>query len=395
MRTMKSIILTILCGLVCAALLLDSAGVRSAAAEAIQLCLNTIVPSLFAFIALSTFAVSCGLVRSRFGIFVLSVLGGYPIGAKLLSQGTKGQRSLIKSERERMLAYCFCPSPALLLVLIPRYAVYVWLSNVIACALFAVLDCFCTGKSACRGSCALSSNSRNSRTVGELLVSAVTETGQALVRICLMIVAFAVMTRLLEFAGVMGLLPTAAYGVLDITMLTKTAPLPLPLVAALTSTGGLCVLAQISAVVGRRLSLRRFFLMRIPIALVSLAVCCGLTAGLTAQALAEDKMPLIPPPASGSWVASVCLLMMSLILIKEVVGEEKWVGKTAKSAAAAVSAASKESIATCAPSSIADTVPLSKTCKEPQRTDRSSSPELRIPTILKVLQQDRTSPTQR
>lgn len=93
------IIVTILFGTLC---VLDSANVVTAAAAAVNTSATIIIPSLFAFMALSTFLINSGLYQIIFkplywllksfiklseeemSIFLLSMIGGYPVGAKLL-----------------------------------------------------------------------------------------------------------------------------------------------------------------------------------------------------------------------------------------------------------------------------------------------------------------------
>ena len=108
-------------------LILDTKHAVSGACAGIDICLKTIVPSLFPFLILST--ALCALAQDmRFNIFakilspcrlpdgaetifIISTLGGYPIGAKLISDAYS-RKSLIKAEAEHMLMFCNNAGPA-------------------------------------------------------------------------------------------------------------------------------------------------------------------------------------------------------------------------------------------------------------------------------------------
>jgi hypothetical protein len=279
----------------------DSRGISVAVFESIQLCLNTVIPSLFAFLALSTFLMSSGIIKGEVAIFILSMLGGYPVGAKLIADS-----SLTKERKQHMLMYCFCGSPVFLIALIPHnnLGLYIWLSNVSACVIFAILS----NASSLTYSKAKSHKSEikiNSR----IFIASVTSAGTTLYKVCIMIVAFGVITRLLEL---MGLTSSILYSLVEITNVMTVQENP-AIIATLTSIGGVCIIFQVYAICGGKLSLRRFLYARIPIAALSSGICFLLTKGLATEAIAEEHR--IEATSGGSMVASICLLIMTLILL--------------------------------------------------------------------------------
>ncbi len=111
------------------ALLLFPASVRASAAQGISSCLTVLVPSLFPFMALASFAVNSPaarvlgrplgpLVRWVFrlpeccgAVILMSFLGGYPAGARGVSLLLE-QKQVTPAQAGRMLLFCVNPGPA-------------------------------------------------------------------------------------------------------------------------------------------------------------------------------------------------------------------------------------------------------------------------------------------
>ena len=107
-------------------LILDSTTAAQGAADAVQLCIRTAIPSLFPFFVLSGYLVPhiSQLRISGFGkllriptgwesIFLLGCLGGYPIGAQCVAQSYASGK-LDKQQAQRMLGFCTNCGPSFL-----------------------------------------------------------------------------------------------------------------------------------------------------------------------------------------------------------------------------------------------------------------------------------------
>lgn len=107
-------------------LILDSAAAMTAAAEAVELCLRTAVPSLFPFFVLSGILVPyvsrlrleglgslLGIGPGWGSLFLLGCLGGYPVGAQCVAQ-SYSSGTLEKDQARRMLGFCTNCGPAFL-----------------------------------------------------------------------------------------------------------------------------------------------------------------------------------------------------------------------------------------------------------------------------------------
>lgn len=108
-------------------LILDAGTAARGASEGIQLCLQTVIPSLFPFFVLSSY-ITTGLsgqtlrflspvakwLRIPAGseqFWLVGLLGGYPVGASVLSQAHR-DGILSKGDYSRMMAFCSNCGPA-------------------------------------------------------------------------------------------------------------------------------------------------------------------------------------------------------------------------------------------------------------------------------------------
>jgi len=106
--------------------------------NALSLCLQVVIPSLFPFFVLSTLINECGVSEMLSRLFtplmarlfhlsgagasavVLGMIGGYPVGAQCINQAYF-QGSLSKEDAERMLAFCNNCGPAFLFGIVSLY----------------------------------------------------------------------------------------------------------------------------------------------------------------------------------------------------------------------------------------------------------------------------------
>lgn len=123
-------------------LILDSRSALSGAQAGIELCLCSVIPSLFPFIVLTGMLASVvsggnfrflhplgkllGIPRGSEGLFLTGILGGYPTGALAVHQAWKcGQ--LRKNDAQRMLAFCSNAGPAFLFGILGSKFPQIWM----------------------------------------------------------------------------------------------------------------------------------------------------------------------------------------------------------------------------------------------------------------------------
>lgn len=94
-----------------------------------MLCIKSLIPSLFPFVIITTMLNSqlqgystsvlapigklCGIPRGQESIFLLGILGGYPVGAQCIYQSYQ-QRTIDKKDAIRLLGFCNNAGPSFL-----------------------------------------------------------------------------------------------------------------------------------------------------------------------------------------------------------------------------------------------------------------------------------------
>lgn len=141
-------------------LILDAKTGIQGAAEGLALCIKSIIPSLLPFFVLSILITNSlagkrirvlqpleRLLRIPKGsgsIFLIGILGGYPVGAQSVAQGHKNG-SIRKIDAQRMLGFCSNAGPSFLFGIIAckfsgmEYAWALWLIHILSAVLVGIL----------------------------------------------------------------------------------------------------------------------------------------------------------------------------------------------------------------------------------------------------------------
>lgn len=320
--------------------------VSSAISEAVADCLEVIIPSLFAFTVLAAYLQKSGLYRAALrpltfplskllrtdeeicALIILSNIGGYPVGAKLLSESVRSGR-LSERDAGRLLCCCFGSGPSFVIGLA---GMRVFGSAAIGGALYAALllsTLIVALFVRSRGEFTLRGKPAPLSLGSDSLISSVTDAARVMFTVCAMITAFSVVTRLAELTGLSALARRlfAALGagenaenifpaLLEVSRVKALVPSGkwvIPLCAGLLSFGGVCVLLQVAALKGR-VPLRAFLLSRVPAALLSAAL------SLPALLLPQSAVPAVSDGTavrafSSGGMLGFCTLMMCGILL--------------------------------------------------------------------------------
>lgn len=141
-------------------LILDPTTTQQGAADGISLCIRTVIPALFPFLVLSSILTNAlqgnqsrilhiigKILRIPDGyesIWLIGLLGGYPIGAKCIADAVS-QDGLSHLDAERMLRFCSNAGPAFIFGLgihlfgDLRYAFLVWGIHILSSVVVAFL----------------------------------------------------------------------------------------------------------------------------------------------------------------------------------------------------------------------------------------------------------------
>lgn len=323
----------------------DTADAGAAVSGAVERCLATVIPSLYAMMIVSGLIVKsgacsvCGRLTGRAGrfifgmdtevfpVFLFSMAGGYPVGAKMLiSLYSDGKLS--KHRTELLSGVCFGAGPAFVAGCIsgqlygtPTAGHIILISTISANLITAFALSFVLRKSA-----ETSAAPQRFRLSGSMLTDCISSAGRSMAEICFTIAAFAVFSGMLDSSGIM-----AAFGndlrrqtVLTFLDVTAAGELPrgnytlLPLLSAAVSFGGVCVLFQIASIFSGKLSMLPLILTRAAASALSFGICRLIMPFMlrneTVTAAVTASVHRAPSP-----VPSVMLILMTFAVLRETV----------------------------------------------------------------------------
>ena len=300
-------------------LILDSRTALKGAQEAIELCLSSVIPSIFPFLVLSGILMPamCGINVPFFrplsrilgiptgteGIFLTGILGGYPTGAQAVHQAWK-QGQLSKDDAQRMLGFCSNAGPSFLFgILGTKFSDHwmlwaLWIIHILSAMLVAIV----LPRNSCANRCITPAFHV---TLTQSLKKAVVTMGY----ICGWVMLFRVMLAFLD-RWFLWLLPVdvrvSVYGFLELANgccsgdLISSAGMRFILISGMLAFGGICVAMQTASVTDQ-LGMGHY----IPGKL--LQTCISIFLSMIVQ--------LLVFPASEKVVVSPAFLLMFLILI--------------------------------------------------------------------------------
>lgn len=303
-------------------LILDSSTALNGASEGIELCLRTVIPSLFPFFVLSSLLTGAigdsspkilhplwrklGIPPGSEAILLTGLLGGYPIGAKCIADAVR-QGRLNPLDGARMMAFCNNPGPAFIFGIAGSMFDHPWTGWIlwgiqVAGALAVALILPGSGGKAIEPA----------KITPTSLPAALKGALQALSGVCGWVVLFRVAIAFLD-RWVFWLIPEVTRvilcGLLELTngccMLTEIPNQGLRFIicSGLLAFGGLCVGMQ-TASVAQGVKLRWY----LPGKLLHCLICMGMAAAVQGMFPGDTRMTLPPAVLPG-------ILMLAGLLV--------------------------------------------------------------------------------
>lgn len=307
-------------------LILDGKTTLSGASEGVNLCIKTLIPSLFPFFLLSTMltgalsgqtirllrpiASACKIPKGAESLLAIGVLGGYPVGAQNVAQ-LHGSGQLSGEQAARMITFCNNAGPAFLFGVLgsmfsdSKYPWLLWLIHISSALLVGML------LPGSRTEGAVRPLSR-SVTVTDALAQAVKVMGL----VCGWVVLMRMMLAFLEH-WFLWLLPPVARVVIAGALELSNGCVRLPcieneglrfiLASAMLAAGGVCVSLQ-TASVAQEIPLRLYFPGKLLQCGISVLLSCAVQFLFPAQ-MRQNCSVIMP-------IAAVCSFLSFLILKK-------------------------------------------------------------------------------
>ena len=306
--------------------------IKSGAAEGLRLCAGVVVPSLFPFSVVAFFICMSGVLRygqrclgrvtrailglswSEFGVFLMSLISGYPIGARLVSQMYNGGE--ISRERARqLLMFCVNAGPSFIIIAVgngmigyKNAGVILFASHITA----AVIICrIVTLK---RVSIAKPCTKVAWAPLSDCFVKAVASAANGMFSICAFVVLFSVVCELIRIMPVSAAAKDIICCFAEVTSGLAGANVSIPLISFFLGFSGFSVIFQVMASVGEiGFSFVSLVLSRLAHGVVSFVICklllCAFpvsTETVSNGVVAAYNANLLSPPA----IAALCLMLV-------------------------------------------------------------------------------------
>lgn len=264
----------------------------------IFVCINVIIPSMFIFMVISSYILSSGLYRklfsplyyifkrllkideSLFSVFFLSLIGGYPIGIKLLSELIAQNKNYYAiAEKSIGFLYCISPSFSITMFGIGLYGniqagLIIYISNVLSNLIIAILwSRLCNLKMDIKTDISISAKG---------IIDSIHSSSEALIKICAIIIFFNSFITIFEciLNDIGFIMPQYIKSFLEISNVLNTdnaSVSSLPFISALASFGGFCVLIQCLSFINNNFNLKYFFVSRLFSMLLSYIISSFIT----------------------------------------------------------------------------------------------------------------------
>lgn len=332
----KTALMWILSGLSLAMLMIFPAQCRAGAVNGVFLCIQVLIPSLFPFMVLSSYLVCSGLsskLPDSFGkisekifglpkeclaVILLSIIGGFPVGAKGINTLYK-EKIINTKQAEQMAMFCVAPGPGFLVtyagcsMLGNKAAGYILLvSQILSFTITAVVSKITTKKKTTNNT----SEFKKVHFTPNTMVIAVTDAIKSCAIMCALVVIFGAICEI--FITLTESLPQFAFitAIIEITNGIKflSAQNSLVLISAMCGFGGFCVHFQIFAILGNiKISKVKFYIFRVLTALLNTGftyiLLLAFPQAKTVFSTAKTSQPAFNKGISGCIALIICCVV--------------------------------------------------------------------------------------
>lgn len=276
--------------------LIYSKDITLGVSKGIDICLNSLIPSMYIFMILGSFInyskidkqigmifnfLSVRLFKVSgeiFSIFFISAIGGYPVGVKIISDKIR-QNEISSIDGQYLLNFCVYCSPAFLIsaVSIPlwndiRIGFVIYISQIISGLLIALICGFN------KKSIIYAKENNIKTTFANNLIDAVNSATKSILVMSSFVVLFYAFFSLLEKLSISQFHLNIIKGVLEVTCGCKSIQnMPflssVILVSIFTSFGGICVIMQLSALLYKcKINIINFVIIRVIFSIISTCI---------------------------------------------------------------------------------------------------------------------------
>lgn len=334
---LKYSVLVSVCLLFCVLLTVYAPQSKSGVSQALSICSQTVIPSLFPFIFLSCFMIESGVFNRNFkllnrlsfalfnqpqcavGVFVMSALGGFPVGGKMTKQLYE-KEYLTQNQAKRLLLFCVNPGPAFAVGVLGlslfgsvKIGYIIYSSIVISNITIAFFSRFIADFEEAKAP---------ERVKSELygaFVRSGSNAASSIISVCAFVLVFACLESLLDAVIDSETAVDVLSGTLEVTtgcerLARFSSP---PLLAGVTAWGGISVHCQIADCIKKvGLDVKLFLTARLLSASMSLVICDALLKLFPTEIAALSASAGISATVSeSSFPISIAMLLTSCVFL--------------------------------------------------------------------------------
>ena len=343
-NTIKRIIKVLFVSAIVTVFMLKPLETIQGAKQALELCFSTVVPSLLPFMTVSAYVLNSDVLTvfgkmseklSRFlfdlpkeawVIFVMSMLGGFPVGARLIADSVqKGRLSL--NQAKRMLLFCVNPGPAFVVNIVgvsmlgsPRAGVIILVSLCLSSLVTGIISrVFNNGEKSPHFSAFFDTSSP--------LVTSVKESINAIIGVCGWIVVFSALLGAVNSFPFDETMKQWLNMVAEVTggCGISVRIFPLPVTVLILGWSGICVHLQLMTYISAcKLKYKHFAVARIFNGVVSMAISFVLFRIFPCEtSVFSNAGEILPRAVSVSVPATAGLLFLSALVILDLAPKRK------------------------------------------------------------------------
>ena len=351
MKKMKEYCISIFIVVYLLLLIAYSEEIANYAIKAIQTCIYSIIPTLYIFMITSDFIITSNIYillskpfalisryifripEQLFPIYIISNVGGYPIGAKLISD-LQENNTIDSKTAQDMMSYCYMSGPAFIFGIVGtqifsniNIGIIIFLSIVAANLVIAVIiglkhpipECYSTPIT-------LNITLQN-------IIMSIYNGGKSIFRICTIIIFFSSIICILETSGIISFIAYTAETInstdyssiiafiksfIEISNISsfEAQIKNIPLIAALLSFGGICIVLQIKSII-KIISLKHFIFLRI-VAMILTYLICKLFCFISYNATFYVYSPAQITHSQNSPITTFFLLIMTILFLLKI-----------------------------------------------------------------------------
>lgn len=310
--------------------------------DGIDLCLGTLIPSLYPFMIVSSLITNFNLTKvleklfapickfffalpgKCFGVIVLSLIGGYPIGGKMTKEMYENAEISL-SQGRRLLLFCVCPGPAFAISSVGFYMLgskkiggIIYISLIISALIVGILSRFVFEDDGIYYTGGVNLNS--DKKLSSALVKSISSGSEAMLSVCAWVIAFSCISRLVEISPLSDNFKFSLYCILEVTnaCFISRGILPIPIIAGLIAFGGLCTHFQIMPSVNTlKLKYKYFITSRILCGGLTVIICNIILSffPVSYDAFSNGTLPKFAASSYGTSVSIGMLVMCGLFLL--------------------------------------------------------------------------------